>query len=152
MPELVLGLGLLIWMVFLHLTLGMLSLTLAHITFCLSYVIVTVRSRLQTFDASLIDAARDLGANSFQLAIWIIWPLLRPAVLAGWIMAFMLSFDDFIISFYTSGVGMDTLPIKLYSMIKYTLNPDLYALSSLLILAGFGFMVAILLLNRQRAK
>lgn len=124
MPELVMGLSLLIWFVFLKLTLGMASLILAHITFCISYVIVTVRSRARTLDYSLIDAGKDLGANSMQIFMRIIFPLIRPGVIAGWLMAFMLSFDDFLVSFYTSGIGSDTLPLKLYSMIKFGLNPE----------------------------
>ena len=101
MPEMVFGLGLLIWFVFLQVTLGWWSLVLAHVTFSVSYVVVTVRGRLATLDPSLDAAAADLGASPRQVFLRVTLPLMAPGVIGGWLMAFALSFDDFLISFFT---------------------------------------------------
>ncbi len=135
--EIMLGLSLLIWFVALNLTLGVFSIILAHVTFSISYVIVTVGARLQDFDRSLEDAARDLGASPWQTFWRVTFPLIWPGVLSGALMVFTLSFDDFLITFFTSGVGSDTLPLKLYSMIKFGLTPEVNALSTLLLLTTF---------------
>jgi spermidine/putrescine transport system permease protein len=142
-PEIVMGLSLLIWFVFLGLTLGALSIILAHITFSFSYVIITVRTRLKDFDRSLEEAARDLGATPAQTFWKVTFPLIWPGVLSGALMAFTLSFDDFLITFFTAGVGSDTLPIKLYSMIKYGISPKVNALSTLILVATILMVVTI---------
>lgn len=141
MPELVMGLSLLIWFVVLRMTLGNFSILLAHVTFCISYVIVIVRSRLRTFDRSVEDAARDLGASTWQVSHLITLPIIFPAIVSAALISFTLSFDDFLISFYTTGVDSDTLPIKLYSMIKFGFNPEVYALSSLLLGSTLVMMI-----------
>ena len=144
MPEIVMGLSLLIWFVFLKITLGTFSIILAHVTFSVSYVILTVRSRLQGFDHSLEEAARDLGATSFQTFWRVTLPLILPGVVSGALMAFTLSFDDFLITFFTSGVGSETLPLRIYAMIRFGVSPELNALSALMLamtvlLVGFVF-------------
>jgi len=133
MPEIVLGLALLIWFVFLNLTLGVVSMVLAHITFSISYVLLTVKARLDDFDDSLLEAARDLGATPFQTFWGVTLPLLAPGIIAGALMAFTLSFDDFLITYFTAGAGSDTLPIKIYSMIKFGITPEINALSTLML-------------------
>jgi spermidine/putrescine transport system permease protein len=133
MPELVMGLSLLIWFVFLHLTLGTVSIILAHVTFCLSYVTVIVRTRLKGFDAAVEEAAADLGATPWRTFWTVTFPLIFPGILAGALVAFTLSFDDFLITFYTAGVGSETLPLRLYSMIRIGISPELSALSTLLL-------------------
>jgi spermidine/putrescine transport system permease protein len=133
MPEIVLGLSLLIWFVLLKITLGTVSIILAHITFSVSYVIITVKSRLHGFDESLEEAARDLGATRWGTFWRITFPLIWPGVLSGALMAFTLSFDDFLITFFTAGVGSDTLPLKIYSMIKFGVTPEINALSTLIL-------------------
>lgn len=143
LPELVLGLASLIWFATLRLSLGMHSIILAHVTFAVSYVVVTVRARLRDYDRSLEDAAADLGASPLRVFFAVTLPLALPGVAAGAMMAFTLSFDDFLISFFTAGVASDTLPMKLYSMIRFGLNREMYALSSLLILVtGLGLATA----------
>lgn len=144
MPEIVLGLALLIWFVFLKITLGVYSIILAHITFSMSYVIITVKARLHGFDESLLEAARDLGATPWRSFWRVTFPLIWPGILSGSLMAFTLSFDDFLITFFTAGVGSDTLPLKIYSMIKFGVTPEINALSTLmlgatLILVAFIF-------------
>jgi spermidine/putrescine transport system permease protein len=133
LPELVLGLSSLLWFAVLRMTLGMHSMIAAHITFTVSYVLIIVLARLKDLDRSLEDAAADLGANQWQILYLVIWPNIRNAVFGGMMMAFVLSFDDFMISFFTTGVDSDTLPLMLYSMIRFGLNKEIYALSSILV-------------------
>jgi spermidine/putrescine transport system permease protein len=133
LPEIVQGLSLLVWFVLLRLTLGTFSIILAHITFSVSYVLLTVKSRLQHFDESLEEAARDLGATPFQAFRFVTLPLIAPAVLSGGLMAFTLSFDDFLLTFFTAGPGDETLPVRIYSMIKFGVSPEIHALSTLLL-------------------
>lgn len=145
LPEIVMGLSLLIWFVALKLTLGSFSIILAHTTFSLSYVVITVKARLEGFDHSLEEAARDLGATPSQTFRRVTLPLIWPGIFSGALMAFTLSFDDFLITFFTAGVGSDTLPVKLYALIKYGINPEIHALSSLIL---FATIVLILLFFR----
>jgi spermidine/putrescine transport system permease protein len=133
MPEIVLGLALLIWFVVLRITLGSFSIILAHVTFSVSYVIITVKSRLHGFDDALEEAARDLGASPWQTFWKVTFPLIWPGILSGALMAFTLSFDDFLITFFTAGVGSDTLPLKIYAMIKFGVSPEINALSTLML-------------------
>jgi spermidine/putrescine transport system permease protein len=142
MPEIVLGLALLIWFVLLRITLGSFSIILSHITFSMSYVIITVMARLEGFDRSLEEAARDLGASPSQVFIKVTLPLIWPGILSGALMAFTLSFDDFLITFFTAGVGSDTLPLKIYSMIKFGVTPEINALSTVMLIATF-FLVLV---------
>jgi len=133
MPEMVLGLSLLVWFVFLKVTLGVVSVILAHVTFSVSYVLITVKSRLSGFDESLVEAARDLGASPWKIFWKVTFPLIWPGIVSGALMAFTLSFDDFLITFFTAGVGSDTLPLKIYSMIKFGVTPEINALSTLIL-------------------
>ena len=149
MPEIVLGLSLLIWFVFLNLTLGTFSVILAHITFSISYVILTVRTRLTQFDRTLEEAARDLGASPLQTFRKVTFPLIWPAVLSGGLIAFTLSFDDFMITYFTAGVASETLPLKIYSMVKFGVSPEINAISTVM-LAVTLFIV--LLVFRPNAR
>jgi spermidine/putrescine transport system permease protein len=138
----VLGLSLLIWFVLLRITLGSFSIILAHITFSVSYVIITVKARLDGFDYSLEEAAQDLGASPWQTFWRVTFPLIWPGVLSGALMAFTLSFDDFLITFFTAGVGSDTLPLKIYAMIKFGVSPEINALSTLMLGATLVMILA----------
>ncbi len=149
MPELVLGIASLIWFATLRMTLGMHSIVLAHVTFSVSYVLVAVRASLRGLDPALIDAARDLGAGRFAVFRRVLLPLVLPGILAGALMAFTLSFDDFLISFFTAGVGGDTLPMKLYSRIRFGLGRELYALSALLVLLSTACAVVVSRTSRR---
>ncbi|HUP57057.1 MAG TPA: ABC transporter permease [Bdellovibrionota bacterium] len=133
MPEIVMGLSLLIWFVVLRITLGSFSIILAHVSFSLAYVILTVRARLEGFDRSLEEAARDLGATPWQAFRHVTLPLIFPGVLSGALLAFTLSFDDFLVAFFTAGPGSDTLPLKLYSMIKFGVSPEINAVSTMIL-------------------
>jgi spermidine/putrescine transport system permease protein len=145
LPEIVLGLALLIWFSALRLALGGISLLLAHVTFCVPYVIITVRARLRGLDPSWVEAARDLGASPRQ-AFWrVSFPLAWPGILAGALMAFTLSFDDFLVSFFTAGPGTETLPMRVYAMVKFGITPEISAVSTLLTAATLLPLGALLL-------
>lgn len=133
-PEILTGVSLLIFFIIINLTLGMLSIVLAHITFCIGFVAIVVRSRLQGLDESLMEAAQDLGASPWQTFRLITLPLIMPGIVAGALMAFTLSIDDFVITFFTAGVGTTTLPLQIYSMIKIAVTPEVNAISTLLML------------------
>lgn len=145
LPEIVMGLSLLIWFVFLNITLGAFSIILAHTTFSLSYVVITVRARLHGFDRSLEEAAQDLGATPWMSFWRVTFPLLWPGILSGSLMAFTLSFDDFLMTFFTAGGDSDTLPIKIYSMVRHGVSPEVNALSTLLLVVTF--LVVLLVFN-----
>lgn len=133
LPEIVMALSLLSWFFIFKFQFGMTTVVLAHVTFTLSYVILTVSSRLSMLDTALEDAAKDLGAHPWQTLVYVILPLLKPAVVSGFILSFLISFDDFVITFFVNGVGQDTLPVKLYSAMKLGLSPKLNALSVLML-------------------
>lgn len=152
MPELVLGISLLIWFVLLRVTLGSFSIILAHITFATSYVIVTVRARMKDFDPSLEEAARDLGANPWQVFWKVTLPLIFPGVLSGALMAFTLSFDDFLVAFFTAGVNSDTLPLKIYSMVKFGISPQINALSTIVLVVTFALVFILYRPTKAAAK
>lgn len=135
MPEIVMGLSLLIWFVALRIPLGQFCIILGHITFSLSYVLITVRSRLEDFDPAVEEAARDLGATPWQTFWKVTFPIISPAIVSGALIAFTLSFDDFLVTFFTAGVGSDTLPVRIYSMIKFGMSPEIHALSSVVMVA-----------------
>lgn len=138
-PELVFALVLLTWFAWLTIPLSLFTVVIAHITFSVSFSFLIVQGRLQKMDHSLIEAAADLGASSWQALVKVKLPLLFPSIVASFFVAFLLSFDDFLISFYVNGVGSDTLPIKLYASMKTGMTPQLNALATLLALvSGVG--------------
>ncbi len=133
-PEILMGLSLLVFFVTLNFTLGYVSITLAHIAFCVGFVAIVVRARLQGMDEALVEAARDLGATPMQAFRSITLPLIMPGIIAGALMAFTLSIDDFVITYFTAGAGASTLPLQIYSMLKIAVTPEVNAISSLLML------------------
>lgn len=141
-PEVLMGVSLLIFFVLLNFTLGLVSVTLAHIAFCIGFVAIVVRSRLAGMDESLTEAARDCGATPAQAFRYVTLPLITPGVIAGALMAFTLSIDDFVITFFTAGAGTSTLPLQIYSMIKISVTPEVNAVSTLLMLLTLALIVA----------
>src|SRR5512146_554622 len=142
MPEILLGVSLLLFFIqVLNLTLGILSILLAHITFSIGFVAVIVRARLAGMDESIFEAARDLGASPWETFRYITFPLILPAVIAGGLMAFTLSIDDFVITFFTAGVGTKTLPLEIYTMIKVAVTPEVNAVSALLMLLTLAMIL-----------
>lgn len=144
MPEILLGVSLLIFFisVFGQESLGLLTVIVAHITFSIGFVAIIVRARLAGMDESIFEAARDLGATPWQSFRLVTLPLILPAVVAGFLMSFTLSIDDFVITFFTAGVGVKTLPLQIYSMIKVAVTPEVNAVSALLMVLTLG-MIAV---------
>ncbi|MCQ1550953.1 MAG: ABC transporter permease [Candidatus Accumulibacter phosphatis] len=133
MPELLLGVSLLLFFrQVLDLTLGLISILIAHITFSIGFVAIIVRTRLAGMGESMFEAARDLGARPWQSFRRVTLPLLLPGILAGFLMSFTLSIDDFVITVFVAGVGVTTLPLQIYSMIKVAVSPEVNAVSTLL--------------------
>ncbi len=133
-PEVVLGVALLSLFSMAKMPLGIVSITLAHITFCIPFVVITVRTRLAGFDKFLEEAAMDLGANRFTTFRRVTLPVIMPGVLSGAMLAFSLSIDDVVISFFTTGPGSTTLPLKVLSMVKTGVTPEVNALSTVIML------------------
>lgn len=133
-PEIVLGIALLSIYSLLNIPLGIISITLSHITFSIPFVVITVRARLAGFDKFLEEAAMDLGANRFVTFRKVTLPLIMPGVLSGAMLAFSLSIDDVVISFFTCGPGSNTLPLKIFSMVKTGVTPEVNALSTVIML------------------
>lgn len=133
MPEILLGVSLLLFFrQVLDLTLGFFSILAAHVTFSIGFVAVIVRARLAGMDEGLLEAARDLGATPWMTFRRVTFPLILPALVAGFLMSFTLSIDDFVITFFVAGVGVTTLPLQIYSMIKVAVTPEVNAVSTLL--------------------
>jgi spermidine/putrescine transport system permease protein len=135
MPEIIIGISLLCLFSTLALPLGFATVITAHVTFCFPFVLVAVQARLQGLDPALEEAALDLGATPLQAFWHVILPALRPALVAGGLMAFTLSLDEFVVTFFTSSARSATLPLKIYGLARVGLNPMLNALSTLLVLA-----------------
>lgn len=130
-------------------SLGLETVILAHVAFNVSFVTVTVRARLADFDRSLEEAASDLYASEWQTFRYVTLPLIMPGILAGALMAFTLSLDDFVITFFTSGPGSTTLPLRIYSMVKTGITPEINALSTLMLGASMLLVFASLALQRK---
>ncbi len=146
LPDILMGMSLLVLFVAVGQPLGLGTVTAAHITFCLSYVALVVLARLQSFDFGVVEAARDLGATNFQAYRRVFLPLVAPGIVAGGLLAFTLSIDDFVITYFVNGVGADTLPVKIYGMIKKSRElPVINALSTLLVAVTF---LAVLVVQR----
>ncbi len=144
LPDILMGMSLLALFVAIGQPLGLLTVTAAHITFCLSYVALVVLARLQSFDFGVIEAARDLGATQLQAYTRVFLPLVAPGIVAGGLLAFTLSIDDFVITYFVNGVGTDTLPVKIYGMIRKSRElPVINALSTLLVTVTFLAVVVV---------
>lgn len=142
MPEILLGVSLLLFFrQVLDLTLGFVSIIAAHITFSIGFVAIVIRARLAGMDESIFEAARDLGASPWETFCHVTFPLILPAVIAGFLMSFTLSIDDFVITFFTAGVGVSTLPLQIYSMIKVAVTPEVNAVSTLLMALTLSMIV-----------
>jgi putrescine transport system permease protein len=140
MPEIITGLSLLLLFVSMQdlfgwpVGRGTLTIVLSHTTFCMAYVAVIVQSRLAALDATLEEAAMDLGGTPFRVTLDITLPLVAPAMVSGWLLAFTLSLDDLVITSFVSGPGASTLPMVIYSKVKLGLTPDINALAAIVII------------------
>lgn len=148
MPEVITGLSLLLLFVAMEQTIGWpkgggaVTITLAHITFCMAYVTVVVQSRLVGFDESLEEAAMDLGARPAKVFFRITLPLIVPALVSGWLLAFTLSWDDLVISQFVAGPGSSTLPMVIFSKVRLGVSPDVNALATIMVLIVASGIVA----------
>ena len=143
LPDILMGISLLLFFISIGLKQGLFTVFLAHTTFCVSYVAMAVLGRLEDFDNNLLEAARDLGANPWQTFWKVQFPLLLPGIVAGGLLSFTLSIDDFVITFFVSGTGSDTLPVKIDGMIKRSPNlPEINALSTLMMCVTILAVVA----------
>ena len=133
MPEIVVGVSLLVFFVAATINLGMTTIIIAHVAFTISFVTIVVRARLSGMDRSVEEAAQDLGANPVETFLRVTLPQILPGVMAGALLAFTLSFDDFVITFFVAGVGSSTLPLKIYSMVKFGPSPVINALSTVVL-------------------
>ena len=150
MPEVIMGLALLLLFVAIGVDRGFWTLTIAHTTFTLCYVTVVVQSRLLTFDRSLEEAAQDLGCPPWRVFFEITLPNIAPAVAAGWMLALTLSLDDLVISSFVAGPGATTLPMRIYSQVRLGVSPEINALCTLLIGAVALGVLAVSVANRLR--
>ncbi|MBX9786134.1 MAG: ABC transporter permease subunit [Alphaproteobacteria bacterium] len=157
MPEVITGLSLLLLFVGLEQIIGwphgrgIFTITLAHTTLCMAYVTIVVRGRLADMDVSLEEAALDLGARPIKVFITIILPIIFPALLSGWLLAFALSLDDLVIASFVAGPGSSTLPMVIFSSIRFGITPQINALATLIITTvAIGVMVAGWLMHRKK--
>jgi spermidine/putrescine transport system permease protein len=148
-PDIIQAVGLLSFFALVALPLGLTSIVLAHVSFQISFVALLVRARLDAFPGGLVEAARDLGAGPWTTLRTVVLPLAAPGIVAGGLVAFTLSVDDFLIAYFTAGAGASTLPIRIYSMIKRGVTPEVNALATLLLLFSLvTITTAILVLRR----
>ncbi|MGF6231620.1 putrescine transport system permease protein [Inquilinus ginsengisoli] len=159
MPEVITGLSLLLLFVAMEGLFGfpqgrgMVTITIAHITFCLAYVAVVVQSRLVSLDESIEEAAMDLGARPLTVFFWITLPIISPAVIAGWLLSFTLSLDTLVITSFVSGPGSTTLPVYIFSKVKLGVTPEINALATIIVvIVTTGVVIAGALLVRHEKK
>jgi len=163
MPEVITGLSMLLlfvsleqlmrWMFGWQFDRGMVTITIAHITFTMAYVTVVVQSRLAGFDDSLEEAALDLGARPAKVFFQITVPLILPAIMSGWLLAFTLSWDDVVITQFVSGPGSSTLPMVIFSRVRLGVNPVVNALATLMVLiVALGVVLSAVLMRRQEQR
>ena len=159
MPEVITGLSLLLMFVALEQLIGWpkgsgaLTITLSHITFCMAYVTVVVQSRLVGFDESLEEAAMDLGARPATVFFRITLPLIVPAILSGWLLAFTLSWDDLVITQFVAGPGSSTLPMVIFSKVRLGVSPDVNALATIMVmLVSLGIIASAVWMRYQSKR
>lgn len=151
-PDIVLAIALLSFFTLIKFTLGLGSIILAHVVFNIAFVCAVVRARLKNFDWSLIEVSRDLGAGPLTTFWRITLPLILPSVIAGALLAFTLSIDEFIIAYFTAGAGQSstTLPMQIYSMIRFGVTPEINAMATIVMFVSFVLVLLAQRLNRAR--
>lgn len=140
-PEIIMGISLLLFFSALQLPFGIGTLILAHTTFCIPFVLINVKAMLENFDVSLEEAAMDLGASKLIVFKSITLPLISPSIISGAMLAFALSLDDIIINFFVSGPESTTLPIKIFSMLRFGLSPEINALCTIMLIITFAVIL-----------
>ena len=140
-PDIVMAVSLLALFMIVSISLGFWSLLLAHVTFCLPYVVVTVFSRLKGFDVKMLEAAKDLGAGETTILRKIILPLALPSIVSGWLLSFTISLDDVVVSSFVSGVSYEILPLKIFSLVKTGVTPEVNALATIMIVLSLFLVI-----------
>ena len=148
-PDIVMAVSLLALFMVVGISLGFWSLLLAHVTVCLPYVTVTIFSRLNGFDARMLEAAKDLGASEVTILRKIILPLALPAVVSGWLLSFTISLDDVVVSSFVSGVSYEILPLRIFSLVKTGVTPEVNALATIMIVLSLGLVILSQLVARK---
>jgi len=148
-PDIVTGVSLMALFVFLHMRLGFLTMLIAHISFCIPYVVLSILPKLRQMPKDIVDAALDLGATPMQAFFKVVLPEVMPGVITGALIAFTLSIDDFVISFFTTGNGVNNLSIAIFSMARRGISPKINALSTLMFIIVMGLL---LIINLRREK
>ena len=148
-PDIVTGISLMLLFVFIKIRLGFASMLLAHITFCLPYVILSVMPKLKQLNSQIFDAALDLGASPMYAYRQIILPQIMPGVWTGFLLSFTMSIDDFVISFFTTGAGVSNLAITIYSMARRGINPKINALLTLMFTS---ILFLLIMINNRMSK
>lgn len=149
-PDIVLGISLLLLFSLLKISFGFTTLLIAHITFCIPFVAMTVFAAIRGVDKNIFEAAKDLGANERIIFLRIIAPILWPALLASWLLSFTLSFDDVIISYFVAGPTFEILPLKIYSLARLGVKPDLNALCAVIFILTLVLVTLSQLILRKR--
>ncbi|MCX7119887.1 MAG: ABC transporter permease subunit [Legionellales bacterium] len=149
-PDLVLGVSLLIFFNYAHIPLGFFSLLIAHITFCLPFVLLTILSRIETLDMNIYLSALDLGASRLRALRKVLLPLLFPSILSALLLSFTLSFDDVVISYFVAGSEFNILPLAIFSMIRSGITPELNALGTITLFISFILVLISSLLTRKK--
>ncbi len=151
-PDIVLAIALLSFFTLIKFTLGLHSIIMAHVVFNIAFVCAVVRARLKSFDWSLVEVSRDLGATALTTFFYITLPLILPSVIAGALLAFTLSIDEFIIAYFTAGAGQSstTLPMQIYAMIRFGVTPEINAMATLVM--GFSFVIVLLAQRFNRGR
>ncbi|VEI46534.1 spermidine/putrescine ABC transporter membrane protein [Actinobacillus equuli] len=131
--------------------LGFISLLIAHITFCLPYVVITISSRLSDFDGKMLEAAKDLGASEVTILRKIILPLALPSIISGWLLSFTISLDDVVVSSFVTSPSYEVLPLKIFSLVKTGVTPEVNALATIMIIFSLTLVVLSQLVVRKKA-
>ena len=153
MPEVILGLSILLTFITLSIDRGVLTVTLAHITFSMCYVSVIIQSRMSSYDESINEAALDLGCTPLRTFLLITFPIILPAIISGWLLSFTMSLDDLVIASFTSGPGSTTLPMKIYTMVRLGVTPEINAVSTILVgLVALGVVTASIIGKKQKQQ
>jgi len=150
-PDILMGMSLLLLFMSIKFPLGLITIIIAHTTFCISYVAMVVLARLENFDYFVIEAAEDLGANWTTVVFKVVIPMLMPAIISGALLAFTISIDDYIVTSFVAGPGTSTLPIHVYGMIKFGATPMINALSTIILTVTFIFGILTQLLTKESA-
>jgi spermidine/putrescine transport system permease protein len=148
-PDIAMAIMLVVFFALIHMNLGFVTIIISHVAFNISFVAIVVRARMASIDPTLEEAANDLYANEWQAFRRVTFPLLIPGILGGALLAFTLSLDDYVITFFTSGPGSTTLPLRIYGMVKTGITPEVNAVSSLMLLASLVLVALSLWVQRK---